>query len=65
LPEINPENGEILLSRKLLVVTEVKNKFLEIDLKSAKKINAAAEVEDELLDPLPSVRFWKSCCTIS
>ena len=57
--EINPENGEILLSRKLLVVTEVKNKFLEIDLKSAKKINAAAEIDDELLDPLPPLDFGR------
>jgi N utilization substance protein A len=59
IAEINPENGEILLSRKLLVVTEVKNKFLEIDLKSAKKINAAAEIDDELLDPLPPLDFGR------
>ena len=30
IAEINPENGEILLSRKLLVVTDVKNKFLAL-----------------------------------
>jgi N utilization substance protein A len=59
IAEINPENGEILLSRKLLVVTDVKNKFLEIDLKSAKKINAAAEIDDELLDPLPPLDFGR------
>ena len=59
IAEINPETGEILLSRKLLVVKEVKNKFLEIDLKSAKKINAAAEVDDELLDPLPPLDFGR------
>ena len=59
IAEINPENGEILLSRKLLVVTDVKNKFLEIDLKSAKKINAAAEIDDELLDPLPPIDFGR------
>jgi len=59
IAEINPENGEILISRKLLVVTEVKNKFLEIDLKSAKKINAAAEIDDELLDPLPPLDFGR------
>jgi N utilization substance protein A len=59
IAEINSETGEILLSRKLLVVNEVKNKFLEIDLKSAKKINAAAEVEDELLDPLPPLDFGR------
>ena len=59
IAEIDPENGEILLSRKLLVVTDVKNKFLEIDLKSAKKINAAAEIDDELLDPLPPLDFGR------
>ena len=35
--EINQENGDILISRKMLVVDDVKNKFLEIDLKDAKK----------------------------
>ena len=35
--EINQENGDILISRKMLVVEEVKNKFLEIHLKDAKK----------------------------
>ena len=59
IAEINHENGEILLSRKLLVVDDVKNKFLEIDLKSAKKINAAAEIDDELLDPLPPLDFGR------
>ena len=59
IAEINPENGEILISRKLLVVKDVKNKFLEIDLKSAKKINAAAEIDDELLDPLPPLDFGR------
>ena len=59
IAEINPENGEILLSRKLLVVKDVKNKFLEIDLKSAKKTNAAAEIDDELLDPLPPLDFGR------
>ena len=59
IAEINTETGEISLSRKMLVVDEVKNKFLEIDLKSAKKINAAAELEDELLDPLPPLDFGR------
>lgn len=59
IAEINTETGEISLSRKMLVVEEIKNKFLEIDLKSAKKINAAAELEDELLDPLPPLDFGR------
>ena len=57
--EINPENGEISISRKMLVVDEVKNKFLEISIIDAKKINAAAELEDELLDPLPPLDFGR------
>ena len=57
--EINQENGDISVSRKLLVVDEVKNKFLEINLKAAKKINGAAELGDELLDPLPPMDFGR------
>ena len=57
--EINPENGEISISRKMLVVDEVKNKFLEISIIDAKKINAAAELDDELLDPLPPLDFGR------
>jgi len=57
--EINQENGDILISRKMLVVEEVKNKFLEINLKDAKKINGAAQVGDELLDPLPPMDFGR------
>mgnify|MGYP006108351745 FL=1 len=57
--EINQENGDILISRKMLVVDDVKNKFLEIDLKDAKKINVAAQIGDELLDPLPPMDFGR------
>ena len=57
--EINQENGDILISRKMLVVDEVKNKFLEINLKDAKKINGAAQLGDELLDPLPPMDFGR------
>ncbi len=57
--EINQDNGDISISRKMLVVEEVKNKFLEINLKSAKKINGAAQVGDELLDPLPPLDFGR------
>ena len=57
--EINQENGDILISRKMLVVEEVKNKFLEINLKDAKKINGAAQIGDELLDPLPPMDFGR------
>ncbi len=57
--EINLENGDISISRKMLVVEDVKNKFLEINLKSAKKINGAAQIGDELLDPLPPLDFGR------
>ena len=57
--EINQENGDISISRKMLVVETVKNKFLEINLKSAKKINGAAQIGDELLDPLPPLDFGR------
>ena len=57
--EINKDNGDILISRKMLVVDEVKNKFLEINLKEAKKINGAAQIGDELLDPLPPMDFGR------
>ena len=57
--EINQENGDISISRKMLVVDEVKNKFLEITLKAAKKINGAAQIGDQLLDPLPPLDFGR------
>ena len=57
--EINHENGDILISRKMLVVEDVRNKFLEINLKDAKKINGAAQIGDELLDPLPPMDFGR------
>ena len=57
--EINQENGDISISRKMLVVEEVKNKFLEITLKAAKKINGAAQIGDHLLDPLPPLDFGR------
>tara|TARA_B100000686_G_scaffold131553_1_gene138493 strand:+ start:932 stop:2467 length:1536 start_codon:yes stop_codon:yes gene_type:complete len=57
--EINHENGDILISRKMLVVEDVKNKFLEINLKDAKKINVAAQIGDQLLDPLPPMDFGR------
>ena len=57
--EINQENGDISISRKMLVVEDVKNKFLEINLKAAKKINGAAQIGDELLDPLPPLDFGR------
>jgi N utilization substance protein A len=43
----------------MLVVDEVKNKFLEINLKAAKKINGAAQIGDQLLDPLPPLDFGR------
>ena len=57
--EINQEDGDISISRKMLVVDEVKNKFLEITLKAAKKINGAAQIGDQLLDPLPPLDFGR------
>jgi len=57
--EINQEDGDISISRKMLVVEEVKNKFLEINLKAAKKINGAAQIGDQLLDPLPPLDFGR------
>ena len=59
IAEINPESGDISISRKMLVVEEVKNKFLEINLNDAKKINGAAQIGDELLDSLPPMDFGR------
>ena len=57
--EINQENGDIKFQEKMLVVDEVKNKFLEINLKAAKKINGAAQIGDELLENLPPMDFGR------
>ena len=57
--EIDTETGQISLSRKMLVVDDVKNKFSEISLKDAQAINSVAEIGDELLDPLPPLDFGR------
>ena len=57
--EIDTETGQISLSRKMLVVDDVQNKFSEISLKDAQAINSVAEIGDELLDPLPPLDFGR------
>ena len=57
--EIDTETGQISLSRKMLVVEDVQNKFSEISLKDAQAINSVAEIGDELLDPLPPLDFGR------
>ena len=57
--EIDTETGQISLSRKMLVVEDVQNKFSEISLKDAQAINSIAEIGDELLDPLPPLDFGR------
>src|SRR5690554_5503843 len=56
---INPQTGEIRLVRLLEVVEAVDNDAVQIDLKSAKRRNPAAQAGDLIEDELPPVDFGR------
>jgi len=60
--EINRDNGDIGIYRKLLIVDKPENSNLEITLDDAIKlntINSDKQVGDEVLQPLPSFDFGR------
>jgi len=60
--EINRENGEIEIFRKLLIVENPENQNTEISLKSAISLNEEnkdKKIGDEILQPLPSFDFGR------
>ena len=60
--EINRDNGDIGIFRKLLIVEKPENSNLEITLEDAIKlnqINKDKQIGDEVLQPLPSFDFGR------
>ncbi|HWL31008.1 MAG TPA: transcription termination factor NusA [Xanthobacteraceae bacterium] len=57
--EINPKNGELRLSRHMLVVDTVENSSSQISLDEARKRNPAAQVGDTIADTLPPLEYGR------
>ena len=60
--EINRDNGDIGIFRKLLIVDKPENSNIEITLDNAIKLNQSnkdKQVGDEVLQPLPSFDFGR------
>ena len=60
--EINRDNGDIGIFRKLLIVEKPENSNIEISLDDAKKldeINNDKKIGDEIFQPLPSFDFGR------
>ena len=57
--EIDPDTGDIRLSRLLEVVDGVDSEATQIPVKEAKKRNPAAEVGDYIAEPLPPLDFGR------
>ena len=60
--EINRENGDIGIFRKLLIVEKPENSNIEITLEEAIKLsqtNEDKQIGDEILQPLPSFDFGR------
>jgi N utilization substance protein A len=57
--EINPQTGEIRLSRLLQVVDEVENPAVEITVEDARRRNPAAQVGDWISVTLPHFDYGR------
>ena len=56
---INRDNGDIEIYRKLIVVEKPENNNTEISLESAKALNNEKKLGDEVLQPLPTFDFGR------
>ena len=57
--EINPKTGEMRLSRHLLVVDPVENDAIHISVEDARRRNPAAQVGDNIAEPLPPLEYGR------
>jgi transcription termination/antitermination protein NusA len=57
--EINPKTGEMRLSRLLLVADQVENAATQISLDDARRRHPAAQVGDQILEPLPPLEYGR------
>ena len=56
---INRDNGDIEIFRKLIIVEKPENNNTEISLESAKALNNDKQLGDEILQPLPTFDFGR------
>ena len=57
--KLDPNNGDLRLWRVVEVVEQVDDLYKQVDLKSAQKLKAGAELGDFLVDPLPPIEFGR------
>jgi N utilization substance protein A len=57
--EIDAKTGETRISRLLLVVDKVENEATEISLTEAQRRNPAANIGDQIAEPLPPIEFGR------
>jgi len=57
--EINPKNGELRLSRHMLVVDTVENPATQITVEEARRQNPAAQAGDTIADTLPPLEYGR------
>jgi N utilization substance protein A len=57
--EIDPKNGELHLSRHMLVVETVENSATQISLEDARRRHPAAQIGDTIADPLPPLEYGR------
>src|SRR5579872_3370025 len=57
--EIDPKNGELHLSRHMLVVDAVENPAFQISLDDARRRHPAAQIGDTIADPLPPLEYGR------
>tara|TARA_B100001057_G_scaffold449819_1_gene491363 strand:- start:4659 stop:6203 length:1545 start_codon:yes stop_codon:yes gene_type:complete len=56
---INRDNGDIEIFRKLIIVEKPENNNTEISLESAKALNEEKKIGEEILQPLPTFDFGR------
>ncbi|MBN9048903.1 MAG: transcription termination/antitermination protein NusA [Rhizobiales bacterium] len=57
--EIDPKNGDLRLTRHMLVVETVENPSNQITVEDARRRHPAAEVGDVIADPLPPLEYGR------
>jgi len=57
--EIDPKNGDLRLTRHMLVVEAVENPSNQITLEDARRRHPAAQVGDVIADPLPPLEYGR------
>jgi len=57
--EIDPKNGDLRLTRHMLVVEQVENPSNQITIEEARRRHPAAQIGDVIADPLPPLEYGR------